>query len=240
MGTTIWGLSDLHLSFASDKPMDVFGKHWEGHADRMAAAWDAQVGEDDIVLCPGDLSWAMKLDEASLDLGWIGERPGKLKVLCRGNHDYWWSAIGKVRKALPDRVVALQNDSMDLGDVVVCGSRCWSAPGALDFGEADQKIYERELGRLRLSLESGKKLADGRPLVAAIHYPPFAADKRPTGFAELLEEYGVRLCVYGHLHGRRAHRTAVTGDVRGVHYRLIACDYLDFAPTRVWPIETGG
>jgi predicted phosphohydrolase len=233
----IYGISDLHLSFSSDKPMDVFGAHWRDHHVRMAEAWDERIGEDDVVLCPGDLSWAMRLGEAERDLAWIGERTGRLKVLGRGNHDYWWSAIGKVRKALPDGCVALQNDAFDLGDVVISGSRCWAAPGALDFSQKDEKIYERELGRLRLSLQAGRKLAGERPLIAAIHYPPFGADGRATGFSELLEEFGVDLCVYGHLHGRRAHRTAVQGAVNGVHYRLIACDHLEFAPVQVWPLS---
>lgn len=232
----IYGISDLHLSFSTDKPMDVFGAHWIGHAEKMAKAWDEIVGDDDVVLCPGDLSWALRLEEAEQDLAWIGARKGRLKVLGRGNHDYWWSAIGKVRRALPPSCVALQNDAVDLGDVVVSGSRCWAAPGALDFSADDEKIYQRELGRLRLSLETGRKLAQGRPLIAAIHYPPFAADRRPTGFVELLEEFQVALCVYGHLHGRHAHRTAVVGEVNGVHYRLIACDFLDFRPQQVWPL----
>ena len=231
----IWGLSDLHLSFSTDKPMDVFGKHWIGHHIKMAEAWDALVGPDDVVLCPGDLSWAMKLDEAGADLAWIGERTGRLKVLGRGNHDFWWSAIGKVRKALPDGCVAVQNDAFDLGDVVVSGSRCWAAPGALDYSAADEKIYRRELGRLRLSLEAGKKLAAGRPLLAAVHYPPFTANGQPTEISEMLEEFDVSLCVYGHLHGRHAHRTAVEGERGGVQYRLIACDHLDFSPVRLWP-----
>ena len=177
----IFGISDLHLSFSSDKPMDVFGDHWRGHADKMATAWDAMVGADDVVLCPGDLSWAMKLEGAAPDLGWIGARPGRLKILTRGNHDYWWSAIGKVRAALPVGVVALQNDAVDLGDVVVCGSRLWTCPGALDWDSHDEKIYVREVERLKLSLEAGHKLAAGRPLIAAIHYPPF--DKQQGGTA---------------------------------------------------------
>lgn len=232
----VYGISDLHLSFTADKPMDKFGDHWKDHAAKMAEAWDRIVGDDDVVLCPGDLSWAMRLEEAGADLAWIGARKGRLKVLGRGNHDYWWSAIGKVRKALPPGCVALQNDAFDLGDVVVAGSRCWAAPGGLDFSEADRKIYERELGRLRLSLEAGRKLAKGRPLIAAIHYPPFAADGRSTGFSELIEEFEVSLCVYGHLHGRHAHRTAVVGEVRGVQYRLLACDFLDFTPIPLWPL----
>ena len=217
--------------------MDVFGDHWVGHAAKMAEAWDALVGPDDVVLCPGDLSWAMKLDEAGTDLKWIGDRPGRLKVLGRGNHDYWWSAIGKVRSALPEACVALQNDAVDLGEVVVAGSRCWAAPGGLDYSEADEKIYRREIGRLRMSLEAGQKLAAGRPLIAAVHYPPFTAKQAATAYSDLLEEFAVDLCVYGHLHGRRAHRTAVEGEMRGVQYRLIACDHLDFKPVQVWPLS---
>jgi len=233
--TTIWGISDLHLSFSTNKPMHVFGKHWEGHAEKMAEAWDRLVDDDDVVLCPGDLSWAMKLDQAAPDLAWIGERPG-LKILGRGNHDFWWSSISKVRKALPEKMLALQNDAIDLGDVVLCGSRCWAAPGALDCSAKDQKIYEREVGRLRLSLEAGKKLAEGRPLIAAIHYPPFTAKQEATLFAELLEEFEVQLCVYGHLHGRRSHRTAVNEKRGNIEYRLIACDFIDFEPVKVWPL----
>ena len=230
----IFGISDLHLSFSSDKPMDVFGDHWRGHADKMAATWDAMVGPDDVVLCPGDLSWAMKLDQAGPDLAWIGARPGRLKVLTRGNHDYWWSAIGKVRAALPAGVVALQNDALDLGDVVVCGSRLWTCPGALDWDSHDDKIYQREVERLRLSLEAGQKLAAGRPLIAAIHYPPFDKQQGSTAYSALLEEFGVVVCVYGHLHGRRAHRTAFEGLRAGVRYHLIACDHLNFSPITVW------
>ncbi|MDA0713133.1 MAG: metallophosphoesterase [bacterium] len=229
----IWGISDLHLSFSSNKPMDVFGKNWEGHAQKMSAAWDALVAPEDIVLCPGDLSWAMRLDEAKLDLEWIGQRPG-LKILGRGNHDYWWSSISKVRAALPKGCIALQHDCVDLGDVVVAGSRCWAAPGALDYTEADHKIYERELLRLKMSLESAVKIAGDRPIIAAIHYPPFAANQTETGFSKLLEEYGVKVCVYGHLHGERSHRTAVQGEVRGIHYFLIACDNIDFKPVLIW------
>ncbi len=230
----IFGISDLHLSFSSDKPMDVFGDHWRGHADKMATAWDAMVGADDVVLCPGDLSWAMKLEGAAPDLGWIGARPGRLKILTRGNHDYWWSAIGKVRAALPVGVVALQNDAVDLGDVVVCGSRLWTCPGALDWDSHDEKIYVREVERLKLSLEAGHKLAAGRPLIAAIHYPPFDKQQGGTAYSALLEQFGVAVCVYGHLHGRRAHRTAFEGERGGVRYHLIACDHLAFSPVVVW------
>lgn len=233
----IFGISDLHLSFSTNKPMDIFGDNWADHAAQMAKNWDAMVQDDDVVLCPGDLSWAMRLDEARLDLAWISERPG-IKILGRGNHDYWWSSISKVRAQLGPKCFALQNDAIDIGPFVVCGSRCWAAPGALDYTPDDQKIYERELGRLEISLKAGQALAKGqKPLLAAIHYPPFTAKQGPTGFSELLEKYDVKLCVYGHLHSERAHRTATQGVVNGISYHLIACDYLKFAPKLLWPLE---
>ena len=226
----LYGISDLHLSETSDKPMDVFGEHWRDHAARMAAAWDASVGPDDVVLCPGDLSWAMRLDEAAADLSWIGARPGR-KILVRGNHDYWWSSLSKVRAAIPVGATALQNDAVELDGLVFAGSRLWALPGTPEFGADDEKILRRETGRLELSLQAARRLAgDTRPIVAAVHYPPFAPDGGPTAFSELLASHGVTLCVYGHLHGAGAHRAAVEGEVDGVRYALIAADYLDFAP----------
>ena len=215
--------------------MDVFGGQWKDHHLKMAEKWDALVGPEDVVLCPGDLSWAMRLDEAKEDLAWIGSRRAKQIVLGRGNHDYWWSGISKVRAALPERCVALQNDAIDLGDVVVCGSRCWTVPGASDFSAADRKIYEREIHRLQLSLEHGKKMAQGRPLIAAIHYPPFTSRKQSTAYSDLLEKYEVNICIYGHLHGAQAHAKAVQGQKNGITYRLVSADATDFSPVKIWP-----
>ena len=214
--------------------MDVFGPHWTDHPARLARAWDGTVSEGDTVLCPGDLSWASKLEQAAPDLEWIGARPGR-KILCRGNHDYWWSSLAKVRRALPVSCTALQNDAADLGEVVVAAARCWDAPGSPEFEPGDEKLYRRELGRLRASLEAATSVAAGRPILAAIHYPPFTPDGSATGFSGLLEEHGVVLCVYGHLHGAEAHATAVEGTVNGIAYRCVACDYTGFRPVRVWP-----
>ena len=230
----IFAVADLHLSHARPKPMDIFGPHWTDHADRLARAWDEIVSEDDVVLCPGDLSWALKLEQAAPDLAWIGDRPGR-KILCRGNHDYWWSSLAKVRRALPPGCTALQNDAADLGEVVVAGARCWNAPGSPEFEPEDEKVYRRELGRLKASLEAAASMANGRPILAAIHYPPFTPNGQATGFSELLEEYGVALCVYGHLHGAEAHATAVEGMVRGIDYRCVACDFTGFRPVHVYP-----
>lgn len=233
----IWGLSDLHLSFSSDKPMDIFGDHWRNHADKMAEHWDALVDHDDVVICPGDLSWAMKLEEAGRDLEWIGARPG-LKILVKGNHDLWWSGIGKVRAFIPGSCIALQNDCYDIGEFVVAGSRCWTAPGSHDYTEHDEKISLRELERLRMSLDKAVQIAKGRPIIAAIHYPPFTIKQENTRFADLLEKYPVKICVYGHLHGEKSFRYAFEGERNGIIYMMLSCDYLNFKPRLVWPLET--
>lgn len=232
----IYGISDLHLSFQADKPMDIFGDNWQDHAQKMANAWDSMVGQEDIVLVPGDLSWAMKLEEAKKDLEWIGQRPG-LKILVRGNHDLWWSGINKVRAFIPKSCIALQNDSYDIGEFVVAGSRCWSAPGSFDYTAHDEKIYERELGRLKMSLDHAMKLGNGKPIIAAIHYPPFTVKHQNTAFADLMEKYPVKICVYGHLHGKESFKYAFEGMRNGILYMMLSCDYLNFVPRLVWPMD---
>jgi len=178
----------------------------------------------------------MTLEEAADDLAYLGSLPGEV-ILIRGNHDYWWSAIGKVRKALPPGVHALQNDYYALGKLAICGTRGWLLPGTEGFGPHDEKVYRREVERLRLSLEAAVK-AGLKPAIAMMHYPPAPRTQAPTGFTELLEAYGVQLCVYGHLHGE-AQNGALSGTVRGVHYRLVACDAIGFAPLRVAEVKDG-
>ena len=149
----IYAISDLHISTSTDKPMDIFGGNWVGYMDKIRADWSEKVTDDDLVLIGGDISWAMKLEDAEKDILSLKDLKGK-KILIKGNHDYWWSGIGKVRDILPENFYALQNDSIRFGNIVVCGSRCWAVPGAPDFDERDRKIYNRETERLRLSLKS--------------------------------------------------------------------------------------
>jgi predicted phosphohydrolase len=229
-GIKIFAISDLHLSGHAPKPMDVFGMHWEGHWDRIRAVWREEVSPEDAMLLPGDLSWAMTLAQAVPDLEEIAELPGK-KVLLRGNHDYWWSSVSRVREALPRDMHAVQNDALALGGAVVCGTRGWACPGSAAWeGEADRKIYERELIRMRLSLEAAARIREpGEPLVAMVHFPPFDERSGRSGFTDLLEEYGVNVAVYGHLHGI-PEGSAFEGERGGVEYRMVSCDYIGFRP----------
>ena len=218
----VYAIADLHLP-AGNKPMDIFGDHWIGHFERIRADWLDRVKPEDVVLLPGDLSWAMRLEEAGEDLRGIGALPGT-KVLLRGNHDYWWSSIGRVRRALPEGMYALQNDALMLDGRLYAGSRGWTLPGP-DAAEEDVKIYNRERMRLEMSLQHARRLSQDAPITAMMHFPPLTDEE--TGFSDILEKYGVSDCVYGHLHG-----PAIYGAVRGVRgavrYHQVSCDGLDF------------
>ncbi|WDL97115.1 metallophosphoesterase [Alicyclobacillus sp. ALC3] len=222
----VFALADLHLGLAVDKPMDIFGSIWSNHAERIRASWTQRVSAQDTVLIPGDISWAMSLQEALPDLAWIAALPGR-KVLLRGNHDYWWASIGRVRSALVDGVFALQNDAFAVEQWAVCGSRGWLLPSHPRFSPEDEVVYHREVQRLRLSLEAADRI--GLPKLVMMHYPPTDVSAGATGFTELLEEFSVEACVYGHLHGP-AHRFAFEGLKNGVAYRLVSADYLGFEP----------
>ena len=219
----VYAISDLHISTNSDKPMDVFGPSWVGYMDKIKADWQKKVGEDDVVLIAGDISWAMKIDDAKSDFDVIKDLNGK-KIFIKGNHDYWWSGIGKVRDILPKNCFAIQNDALKIGNVVFCGSRGWNVPGSPDFRKDDMKIYQREAERFKMSLEAAKGLAaDGDVIIALIHFPPFNSKKEDTAFTRLFEEYGVHSVIYGHLHGKYVHAEKLAVK-NGINYYLTSCD----------------
>lgn len=219
----IFAISDLHLSGHTPKPMSVFGNHWEGHWDKIRSNWTERVKEEDVVLIPGDISWAMKLDEAIVDLNEIGELPGK-KIMIRGNHDYWWSSISRVRQVVDPSIFPLQNDSIKYGGMWFCGTRGWQTPGAREYSDHDRKIFNRELMRLELSLKSVK---DEDPIVVLLHYPPFNDRGETTEFIEIMKSYRVKHVVFGHLHGESL-KNVIEGHIEGMDFHLVSCDYLNF------------
>ncbi len=241
---SVWAIGDLHLSFGvKNKEMDLFGPEWHNHADRVKAAWDATVAPDDIVLIPGDISWAMRLEQALPDLRWIDERPGT-KILIRGNHDYWWESLSKVRAALPKSLHVIQHDAVCINGLCIGGARLWdtpeytfnaiidmkpmtAAPKVKEEGK-DAEIFRRELGRLEASLQHLPKEAFLK--IAMTHYPPIGTDLLPSSASSLFERYGVSLVVFGHLHSFKRGLPPLFGTARGVRYVLCSCDYLNFAP----------
>ncbi len=228
----IYAISDLHLSATADKPMDIFGGNWEGHFEKIKADWLATVKEEDIVLIAGDISWAMKLDDALVDLRSLASLPGR-KVFIRGNHDYWWNGITKLRDSAPNgSFYFLQTDAVKIDGLVIVGSRGWSCPGSSDYTEQDEKLYLREAERFRLALNEGKKRKEeGDRLLALIHYPPFNAKCEETLFTKLFEENGVEKVVFGHIHG--AAYFPYKTEKNGVQYILSSCDKLGFKLVKI-------
>ncbi len=229
----VYAISDLHLSTTAEKPMDIFGGNWEGHFEKIKRDWLATVTDEDIVLIAGDISWAMKLEDALVDLRALAPLPGK-KVFVRGNHDYWWNGITKLRAAAPDDgFYFLQTDGVKIGNFVVVGSRGWTCPGSSDYTEQDQKLYQREAERFRLALAEGKQMQkEGDILVAMIHYPPFNLKNEDSAFTKLFEENGVEKVVFGHIHG--AAYFPYKTEKNGVEYLMTSCDKLGFKLVKVY------
>ena len=226
----IYAIADLHLSLTAEKPMDVFGEAWRGHAEKLERNWRETVNEDDLVLIPGDISWAMQLSAALPDLSFIGDLPGK-KVLLKGNHDYWWSTVNKMTQALPDSLFFIHNNFFIAENWGICGSRGWLTPCDPAFQATDESIYLREVSRLRVSLAAARAGGCER-LIVMLHFPPVYLDECSNGFTDLLEEYNVETCIFGHIHGDGAHM-APRGYIKGAACHLVACDALDFQPKKI-------
>ncbi len=226
----LYTIADLHLSEGADKPMDVFGPAWANHKARLEAAWRALVGEEDTVVIPGDISWGMKFDSAERDLLFIDSLPGK-KIIGKGNHDYWWNTLTKLN-AFVESIGAksihfLHNNAYRVEGKVICGTRGWFPDAS--YGENDAKVALREAGRLRRSIECGLSLAEeGDELTVFLHYPPVFGGVKCAPVAEVLAEYRVRRCYYGHLHGVPA--AALEKSVGFTDLYLVSSDKLGFTP----------
>lgn len=234
----LYAMSDLHLSFSCDKPMDVFGAGWQNYTERIFENWTGTVKDNDLVIVGGDISWAMYLEDTYEDFQFLNSLPGK-KLLLRGNHDYWWMSIAKMKAFFEgngfDTVSFLQNDAVCFGDSLIAGTRGWLLPSNDGFGSTDRKIYERELIRLELALEAMAKLEEksevkAKRRIAVFHYPPFDKDNIPDSrITELLSRYSVTDCLYGHLHGL-ACKGAFNGKYGGINFALTSADFLEFRP----------
>ncbi len=232
----IFAIADLHLSFHEnvDKPMDVFGGQWVNYTDRLKESWNKVVSKNDVVLLPGDISWALKPEEVETDLDWISELNG-FKVISKGNHDYWWKSAGKI-KSKYDNMFFINNNFCAISDYAICGSRGWILPETEGFTEHDMKMYKRELLRLEYSLEEAKK-SGFKKIVGMIHYPPALKDGQETEFTKLFNKYNVKNVVYGHLHGVENFNKGFRGVLRDVKYNLVALDYVKCQPIEVLDIE---
>lgn len=225
----IYGIGDLHLDYSKEKPMDIFGEKWINHEEKIFENWEALVREEDLVLLPGDISWALKLEEAYYDLKRIDQLPGK-KIITKGNHDYWWGGLKKMGKLNLKTINFLQNNSYIHNNIGIFGSRGWTPGDTEGFDSHDEKVFNRELNRLKLSLSSIKKEVDVK--IVMVHYPPFNMDLTPNKFVDLMEEYNVDICIYGHLHAE-GHKFVVEDQIQGIQFYCVSSDYINFEPKRI-------
>lgn len=240
----IFAIGDIHLSFkrpvdpgrwddvVSSKPMDIFGEEWHEHYRKIYDNWLGVVKAGDLVLMPGDFSWAMKLDEARHDLAFLGLLPGTI-IGVAGNHDYWWQSLSQVRAALPPNMRVLQNDHLVFGDIAICGSRGWNCPGEAQFKEEDLKIYRRELIRMENSLKGIK--AGVRTIIVLTHFMPVTERHEKNEMIDLFLRYGVHTVVYGHLHAA-AVRLRLPARAWGINFHLVSADYTNFTPVEIMEV----
>lgn len=228
---SIYAIADLHLSFGQDKPMDIFGENWIGHEEKIRKNWMDRVNGSDIVLLPGDFSWATYLKDTKKDFEFLNSLPGK-KLMLKGNHDYWWGTVTSMRKFLEENnfenIDFIYNNAFECEDYIIAGTRGWSA---IEEDE-NEKILNRELARLELSLKDGiNKYGNEKEIIVCMHYPPITNIKiiknEELEFVKIMKKYNVKKCLYGHLHSESI-KDAVEGIVDDIEYKLVSADSLNF------------
>ena len=227
---SIFVIGDLHLSFEVDKPMNIFGDNWNGYEEKIKQNWINKVSENDTVVLPGDFSWAMRLEETKKDFEFINNLPG-IKLLSKGNHDYWWSSLQKMRQFINDNgfnnIDFIYNNSYLVENKILIAIRGWvNNPSNPD----DYKILRRENERLILSINDGiGKFGSNKEIIPFIHYPPFYKQMVPDeiNFEETMKKFGIKRCYYAHLHGEGL-KDAFEGEHNGIQYKLVSSDYLKF------------
>ena len=223
---SLFAIGDTHLSFGTDKPMDIFGG-WQDYVGRLEKNWRAVVQKDDIVVIPGDISWAMSLEQALPDFMFLQSLPGT-KLIMKGNHDYWWSTMNKLNVLFEkngiDSVHMIFNNAYEAGDFAVCGTRGWFYDAATG---ADKKVIAREAGRLKMSIDEGRKT--GKEIIVFLHYPPVTNEAECHELMQVLRDEGIKRCCYGHLHGE-SRSFAVSGKYDGIDFGLVSADNLGFCP----------
>ena len=227
---SVYAIADLHLSFSVNKPMDVF-KGWENYTDRLKQNWQRLITPEDTVVIAGDVSWAMNLSQIYEDFKFINGLNGK-KIILKGNHDYWWTTKAKMDKYISDNgfetISILHNNYFVADGVAICGSRGWFYDAEDD---ADKIILNREVGRIRLSVEPA--INSGYTPVVFLHYPPIYNNIECKEIIDVLREYEIKKCFYGHIHGGNAAKRAFIGERYGIKFNLIACDRLGFMPLTI-------
>ena len=227
---SLFAIADLHLSLGTDKPMDIF-RGWDNYVERLTNNWNKLVTDNDTVVIAGDISWAMKLEDTVKDFTYINNLNGN-KIILKGNHDYWWNTVAKMNNFLKDNnfnsIKILFNNSYACGEYGICGTRGWPIDSS---SSDDKKVLSREVGRLKTSIESCLSLQ--KIPIVFLHYPPIYENSICDNIINVLKEYGVKKCYYGHIHGQNMINSSFNDEYEGIKFKLISCDALSFMPTLV-------
>ena len=232
---SLYAIGDLHLSLSPevDKPMEIYGPLWHDHVNRLHNYWIDMISHDDTVVLPGDISWGLKLNEALPDLEWVDKLPGK-KVIFKGNHDLWWNGITKLNQMF-NTITFIQNTSYYCEGVYLCGSRGWLTPDNDDFTNQDERVYKREVLRVKSSLDDAMRKMQEQPgeIIGVLHYPPVCQFASFSGFQQLFLDYDVKEVIYGHVHGEEGFMNTIKGNYHGTDYKLVSLDYLRCKPLKL-------
>ena len=223
----IYVIGDLHLSFNTNKPMDIFGENWQNYEEKIKQDWLLKVKPEDTVILPGDFSWAMYLDETDKDFEFINNLPGK-KILLKGNHDYWWTTVTSMRRYIQEQdfenIYFLYNNSYEFENKIIAGTKGWN----ISEDQEDIRLTKREVTRLELSIQDGiSKYGENKEIIVFMHYPPLTKNYINTDYTRLMKKYNIKRCYYGHLHANSI-QDAVEGNIDGIEYKLVSSDGLDF------------
>ena len=232
---SIYAIGDLHLSFGTDKPMNVFGANWENYEEKLKLYWNENIKAEDTVLLPGDFSWATYLKDTKKDFEYLNNLKGK-KILLKGNHDYWWTTLKSMREFLEkndfQNIDFIFNQAIELEEALIVGTRGWS----FNDTENSEKMLNRELLRLEMSIKDAKEKNKNKKIICMMHYPPINNNmierREKSKYLELMKKYGITDCLYGHLHGS-SHQDAVEGNIDGINLKLVSSDYIGFKPVKI-------
>ncbi len=239
---SLYVMADLHLSSDRSKSMDIFGPRWHGYMEKIEKNWRAVVTDEDTVIIPGDISWSLKLEDSLADFRFLDSLPGK-KLIGKGNHDFWWSTQSKLRAFWEEHGITsvdiLYNNAHLFDDCIVAGTRGWFVEEGQQKTVGDveyAKIVNREVIRLRMSLEEAKKLRETAnaelPILVFLHFPPVWNGFVCREIVDVLKEFGVKTCYFGHIHG--AYYVPRTTEFEGIELVLCAADFLNFSPMPVY------
>ncbi len=234
---SLFVIADLHLDIKSNqKSMEIFGNRWKGYVDKIQKNWTHLVTDNDTVIIPGDISWALTLKDSVHDLKWIDALPGR-KILLKGNHDFWWATNSKMKSFLEENNIQsidiLNNNAYEVEKYIVCGSRGWFTDKSMQTSAQDvdySKIINRELIRLKMSLDDAIRLKSNteKEILVFLHFPPVWSDFRCEEILKLLNEYNIKHCYFGHIHSTYTVPSIFFDG--GMEFKLISADFLDFIP----------